>query len=286
MDILQLIVYGIIYGSILSLAAIGLSLTFAILRYANFAHGDLMSLGAYYCLVFYTTLGWPFVFAVVAALILTAISALIIDKLVFRNFREAPVVIRLISSFGMALIIRSLIQIIWGPDSHVYDTRLQMAQNFAGIRFKPDQLTILICTLILMVGVYVFLQKTRIGKAMRAVADNPKLARLSGINTDHIIIWTWVLGASLAAFAGIFLGLDTRLHPEMGWHILLPVFAAVILGGIGNPLGAGVGGFIVGISQELSTILIDPAYKPAIAFAIMVGMLILRPKGLFPERKT
>jgi branched-chain amino acid transport system permease protein/neutral amino acid transport system permease protein len=119
---------------------------------------------------------------------------------------------------------------------------------------------------------------------MRAMADNPDLARISGIDTEKIILWTWGLGALLAAAAGVFLGLDTRLLPDMGWFILLPVFAAAILGGIGKPYGAIAGGFIIGIAQELSTLVIDPSYKAAVAFAIMVIVLIVRPTGIFSGR--
>lgn len=124
------------------------------------------------------------------------------------------------------------------------------------------------------------------GKAMRAMADNPNLARLSGIDTERVILWTWILGGALAGAAGVFLGLDTRLHPEMGWTLLLPIFAAVILGGIGKPYGAIVGGLVIGIAQETSAYLISPAYKPAVAFAILVIMLIFRPTGLFAGRSV
>jgi len=119
------------------------------------------------------------------------------------------------------------------------------------------------------------------GKAMRAMADNPDLARVVGIDTERVVVWTWAIGAALAVAAGIFLGMDTRLQPTMGWHVLLPVFAATILGGIGKPYGAIVGGMVVGIASELSTMVFPPVYKPAVAFALMVAMLLVRPTGLF-----
>ena len=190
-------------------------------------------------------------------------------------------------------------QIVWGPDNQVYESGIQMAVRFGtdvvgppGLRIKPDQIRILVGAVILVSAVHVFLRYTRMGKAMRAMADNPDLARLTGIDTGRVIIWTWVIGAGLAGAAGVFLGLDTRLHPDMGWFILLPIFAATILGGIGKPYGAIAGGLVIGIAQELSTLpippdyepLVNPAYKPAVAFAIMVLMLIVRPTGLFAGR--
>lgn len=286
MEILQLLLYGIILGSILSLGAIGVSLTFGILRFANFSHGDLMTIGAYVTLVVFGILKMPFWIGFIVALAVTAALAVLIDKLLYRNFRRSQPIILLISSFGVALILRSIIQLVWGPDNQVFEQGIQIAQRFAGLRIKPDQITILIGTAVLVIGLHLFLQKTKVGKAMRAVADNAELARLTGIDTEKVIMWTWVMGGALAAAAGIFLGLDTRLFPEMGWNILLPVFAAAILGGIGNPYGAVAGGIVIGITQEMSTLFLDPAYKPAIAFALMVVILIVRPTGIFAGRST
>lgn len=286
MEILQLLLYGIVLGSILSLGAIGVSLTFGILRFANFSHGDLMTIGAYVTLVVFGILKMPFWIGFAVALAVTAVLAVLIDKLLYRNFRRSQPIILLISSFGVALILRSVIQLIWGPDNQVFEQGIQIAQRFWGLRIKPDQIIILAGTAVLVVGLHLFLQKTKVGKAMRAVADNAELARLTGIDTEKVIMWTWVMGGALAAAAGIFLGLDTRLFPEMGWNILLPVFAAAILGGIGNPYGAVAGGIIIGITQEMSTLFLDPAYKPAIAFALMVVILIVRPTGIFAGRSS
>lgn len=286
MEFLQLLVYGVVLGGIIALGAIGVSLTFGILGFANFSHGDLMSSGAYVALVFFTMMAWPLWIALPIAMVATAALALAIDRSLYRWFRGRQPVILLISSFGVALILRSLVQIIWGPDTTTYQTGIQLPYRFAGLRIRPDQVTILLCTVALVFAVHLFLQKTKMGKAMRAMADNPNLARLSGIDTERVVLWTWVLGGALAGAAGVFLGLDTRLHPEMGWTLLLPIFAAAILGGIGKPYGAIVGGLVIGIVQETSTLFLPPAYKPAIAFAILVIMLIVRPTGLFAGRST
>lgn len=280
MEILQLALYGLVLGGIITLGAIGVSLLFGILRFAHFAHGDLMTVGAYAALAL-VALGWPLWAAFPVAVGVGIGVALVVDALIYRRLRRTAPVILLISSVGVALILRSLVQLIWGADTQVYDQALQFPLRFGEIRLKWNQIYILVGSFGLVALVHGFLQYTRLGKAMRAMADNPELARLSGINTERVIVYTWCLGATLAVAAGIFLGVDTRLQPTMGWHVLLPVFAATILGGIGKPYGAMVGGIVVGLALELSTMVIPPAYKTAVAFAIMVIMLIVKPEGLF-----
>lgn len=284
MEILQLLVYGVVLGSILSLGAIGVSLTFGILRFANFSHGDLMTLGAYFALVCVVALGLPMLLSFALAAIATAIAAVAIDRVLYRRLRRNAPVILLISSFGVALILRSLIQIIWGPGNQIYASGIKLPVVIAGLRIKPDQITIVVGAFLLVTGLHLFLQRTRTGKAMRAMADNVDLARITGVDTERVVLWTWVIGAALAAAAGIFLGMDTRLHPVMGWRLLLDVFAAAILGGIGKPYGAIVGGMVIGIAEEMSTLVFDPTYKPAVAFALLVAMLIVRPTGLMGGR--
>lgn len=241
-DFLQLILYGVVSGCILALGAIGVSLTFGILRFANFAHGDLMTVGAYLAFSLVVSLGLPLWLGALLASGATALVAVLSDQLVFRHLRRRPPVILLISSFGMALIYRSLIQLIWSSDQRVYRQGIQPPLAFAGLNLKPDQLTIIGGAVLLVLGLHLFLQYTKTGKAMRAMADNVDLAKVTGIDTERIVIWTWVLGAVMAGAAGIFLGLDTQLNPVMGWRILLPIFSAAILGGIGSPYGAIAGG--------------------------------------------
>ena len=283
LDLAQLLIYGIVLGSIISLGAIGVSLTFGILRFANFSHGDLMTLGAYFAFVG-VLVGLPILASLVFAAAATALVAVLIDRTLYRRLRRRQPVILLISSFGVALILRSAIQLIWGPSNQLYEAGIQMPYRFAGLRIKPDQLAILAGTVVLVVALHLFLQRTKVGKAMRAMADNVDLARITGIDTERVVMWTWIVGAALAAAAGVFLGMDTRLHPVMGWRILLDVFAAAILGGIGSVYGAIAGGMVIGIAEEMSTLFISPAYKAAVAFAILVVMLIVRPTGLFAGR--
>ncbi|MGQ9838570.1 MAG: branched-chain amino acid ABC transporter permease [Cyanobacteriota bacterium] len=277
--LLQLLIYGLVLGSIYALGAIGVSLTFGILRFANFAHGDMMTLGAYFVLSF-VSLGWPIGVSLLPAALATVLCAVIIDQLIYRRLRREVPVILLISSFGTALILRSLVQILWGPNNQLYCSSIQLPWRVWGLRLKPDWAVILLGTALLVMALHLFLQRTRVGKAMRAMADNFDLAKVTGIDTESIVLWTWAIGAILACAAGMFLGLDTRLHPTMGWRLLLPIFAAAILGGIGRPYGAILGGLVIGVAEELSTLVINPAYKTGVAFAVLVLMLIFRPTGL------
>jgi branched-chain amino acid transport system permease protein len=277
---LQLASFGIVLGGIIALGAVGVSLIFGILRFANFAHGDMMTLGAYLALVVVGPLALPLYVAFPLALAGTAAVAVGIDQVLFRRLRRTAPVILLISSFGVALILRSAIQLVWGPDNIVYSSAIQLPWRFAGLRVRPDHVTILAVTVGLVVLLHLFLQRTRMGKAMRAMSDDPDLARITGIDTERVVVWTWIMGGGLAAAAGIFLGLDTRLNPLLGWNLLLPVFAAALLGGIGKPYGAIAGGFAIGITTEVSTMFMEPVYKPAVAFALIVILLIVRPTGL------
>ncbi len=277
----QLIVNGIITGSILVLGAIGLTLTYGILRFANFAHGDLMTLGAYAALTL-AGMNLPLGAAFVLAMAFTAVTGIILDMILYKQLRRKGSIVLLISSIGAALFLRNLILIIWGPRMRYYSPDIQIAYMMPfGIRIKPDQILIIAIASALIILVHIFLKRTRMGKAMRAAADNADLAQIAGIDTDKVVMWTWGIGCALAAAAGILLGMEVQLRPGMGWDILLPVFAAAILGGIGKPYGAMAGGMIIGLSQEISTAFISTAYKPVISFAVLILVLLIRPSGIF-----
>lgn len=296
----ELVVYGIVLGGIIALGAIGLTLLYGILRFAHFAHGDLMTLSAYVVLFFNVDLlprlgipewklaplsfGGRMIMALLLSMGVTAGVALLIDGLLYaplRGRKSSPTILAM-ASLGMAFILRSLIYIIWGPQFLFYSRELRPAWELPWeVRLRPDQVFILATVLLLVLLLYVFLQHTTLGKAMRATADNPQLAWICGIDTARVITWTWLLGAALAAAAGVLYGIDAQLRPDMGWSFLLPLFAAVILGGIGSPLGALAGGMILGIVQQVSTAFLLPTYKPAVAFGVLIILLLVRPRGLF-----
>ena len=279
-ELIQLLIFGLVVGSMIALGAVGVSLLFGILRFANFAHGDMMTLGAYLALVAVGPLALPMWLGFPAAMAATALVVVLIDQLLFRRLRRTAPVILLISSFGVALILRSVIQLVWGPDNVVYSPGIVLPWRIWGLRIRPSHVTILATTAALVVLLHLFLKHSRTGKAMRALADDPDLARITGIDTERVVIWTWIVGGGLAAAAGIFLAIDTRLNPLLGWNLLLPIFAAALLGGIGRPYGAIAGGFVIGIASEMSTMWILPVYKPAVAFVVIVLLLLVRPTGL------
>ena len=311
----QLFVVGIIVGSVLALGAIGLTLIYGILRFANFAHGDTMMLGAYFAFLFLTgtlvgeranvdvdlglsldqlpgatsrlgdlSFGYGFLIAMALAAILIAAFSIALDRLVYRPLRrrQSGIVIFAVASLGVAFSIRALMLIIWGPDPRFYIPGIHKAQHYPfGVVLKTDQIFIFAAALSIAAVMYFVLFHTKLGKAMRAIADNPDLATVSGINTDRVIVWTWALGGALMAIAGVFLALQALLKPELGFGLILPLFAATILGGIGKPHGAFIGAMVVGVTQEVSIEFFSAGYKPAVAFVILILILLLRPRGLF-----
>ena len=297
----ELIVYGIVLGSIISLGAIGLSLVYGIIRFANFAHGDFLTAGAYVSLFMVTgvlswigipdntfgpiSFGWRMVIAFPVSMVAVGGVAILLDRILYRKLRikgSGPVMLAM-SSLGAAFIIRMIILIIWSSDSLFYRPGLlrPALQLPLGIKVRPDQILILFAVFALVSLLHLFLQNTKMGKAMRATADNMELALISGIDTERIIIWTWGIGGALAAAGGILYGIDVQLHPYMGWNFLIPLFAATILGTIGNIYGALIGGLTIGIAQQVSTAFLLPTYKLAVAFIIMILILLIRPQGIF-----
>ncbi|MCI2430712.1 branched-chain amino acid ABC transporter permease [Candidatus Acetothermia bacterium] len=308
----QYVVNGIRYGSILMLGAIGLSLTYKILNFANFSHGEFIVIGAFVTYAIhgpllealpqwfpallnligdeymrYLAVGIGLFFSVVVA----SLVAMGIDRVLYRRMRKSAAVVLIIASFGMSLFLRSIVQAIWGTGNKAYAVLIKPGTLFDFELFRIRMSTLEIATvtiaLLLIVLLHLFLKYTRTGKAMRAMSDNVDLARISGVNTERMIAWTWGIGAGLAAIAGVFMGLNFgAFNPNTGGLVLLSLFAAVILGGIGSPYGAMLGGLIIGVAQN---ILVAPAtsissqYQPAVAFSLMIAMLLIRPQGLLGE---
>lgn len=283
---------GLVLGCIYALGAIGISLTFGILRFANFAHGDTMTLGVYLTLSLVGLTGWHPLAVAPAAMALTALVALGMDRAFYLPFRKSPAIMLVIASFGLMLMLRSVVQFFWGVQLKVMVPGIAKPWVlFETFRILPKHVLIAAATVVLMVGMHLLLTRTKIGKAMRATSDSPELAAVTGIDTEAVVRATWIVSAALATAAGVFLALDTHVETMMGFKLLLPMFAAAILGGIGKPYGAVAGGLVIGIAEEIATYpwigatpLLAPGYKAGVAFAIMVVMLIWRPQGLFRGR--
>ncbi len=294
---LQYAADGIILGSTLALGAIGLTLTYNILRFANFAHGEFLTFGAYFALVFVNlfassatlgplSFGWSLIVAVIIAGVLTAGLALLLDWLLFRMLRKSNVQVTLvIASFGASLLLRNVVIFIWGSQPEYYSRNIAIAvQILPGMRLTADEVFVLATTALMMLALHLFLSHTRLGKAMRSVSDNPALASITGINVQGVIRWTWVVGGSFAAIAGVLFGLTVQIAPEMGFNLILPMFAAAILGGVGSVYGAVLGGLIIGLVESLSVPLIGSAYMPAVGFLMMFLILLVYPQGILGDR--
>lgn len=278
----QLIANGIVYGCIIALAAIGLSLAYRIMNFANFAHGDFLTLGAYLTLFFAATLNLGFPAACILAIPVTAAFAVALDIGIWKPMRSsgASRTAIMILSIGVSIAIRNALIIFFRPDALRFPLPVMESMNVGGILLTSFQISVVLIAFASMLVVHALLSRTVLGKSMRALADNPDLARITGINVDRVIRYTWMVSMGLAALAGIMFGLITHLNPNMGWSIILPMFAAAILGGIGNAYGAMAGGMIIGLAQEISTAFLPAEYKIAVSFAIMIAVLIFRPKGL------
>ncbi len=298
-EMLSLTVWGVMLGGIIALGGIGLTLCYGVLKFPNFAHGEFLTLGAYITYgavlilpqsapIWRFSFGWELVVGLLVAALLTAAVAIVLDRLLYRRLRlhKSPLVLLAMASLGMEFLLRGIVYLIWGSDFHFYYSgRANPALDLPlGLRVQADQLFVFALALILVIGLYWMLTRTRIGKAMRATADNPDLAQVRGINTEQVIAWAWAIGAALAAIGGVMYGLASQLRPDMGFVLLLPLFAAVIMGGIGSAWGALVGAIIIGIAMQLTSAFMNPAYGPAVAFVLMVLVLLMRPQGLFAQR--
>ncbi|WP_193367581.1 branched-chain amino acid ABC transporter permease [Pelagibius marinus] len=283
MDLLSFVnfylVPGIVAGAIYALGAIGVTLVFGVLRFAHLAHGDLATFGAFLVLALVGAGMTPWL-ALPLAMAAAALTAIALHHLFYAHLSRRSAILTVISSLGVALMLRAVVQMIWGVDTESYVSGIDRPQSYLGIRLKDRELWTLLATAGLVVGLLVFLGRTRWGKALRAMSDNPDLAALSGIDKRLTTALTWGLAGLLTAAAGFFLGLNTEVKPLMGWHMLLPVFAAAILGGVGRVEGALLGGLLIGIVEECSVLLLPAQYKSAVAFAVLLVMLSARPSGL------
>ncbi|MFC4448613.1 branched-chain amino acid ABC transporter permease [Halorussus aquaticus] len=296
MALLEHFVNGLIFSSIIVLGSIGLSLVYSIADFANFAHGDTMTIGAYSALVTFGAVGGlggavfglplGFFVALLVGIAVAAVVAVVTEKVVYEPLDVGSIGL-LITSIGVAFVYRAVIQMGFGADFTRYDIRPLRPIEWLvpyGIRVTQHDVAIAVSALVLVSGLHVLLQHSDLGRKMRAMADNPDLARVSGIRTDRIKLWTWIIGAGLAGAGGVFLGLYNQLAPRMGFDLLLLIFAAVILGGIGSVYGAMLGGLLIGMINQLTPVLpVGIEYANAIAFVIMVAVLLVRPNGIAQE---
>lgn len=265
-------------------STVGLTLTLGILRLSNFAHGDFLTVGAYFTWLVNQE-GINIWLSMIVAAIGTVILMLISEQLLWKPMRDkrANSTSLIIISIGLALFLRNGILFIWGGSNQNYDLPLLEAIDIGGVKIAYYRVIVIALTIVAIVALHLILKNTKIGKAMRAVADNIDLARVSGINVEQVVLFTWIITAVLTAMGGGLYGLITAVRPNMGWFLILPMFAAISLGGIGNPYGAIAGGLIIGVAQELSVPFFGSEYKLAVALVIMIIILLVRPQGIFSK---
>jgi len=280
--LLQHTTYGIVTGSILLLAAIGFSMIYTIKGFFNVAHGELLTVGAYLTYLFYMIIGWNFIFSAILAIIITTMIGLLIGKTLYEPMEKYGPVVLLLTTVGVAFAVHGITDFIAGPIIRSYRLLPAEAIRVAGIPFvgKREVLIVVIAVLSILF-LHFLLTRTRIGKAFRAMASNTNLAMVRGINTAKITNFVWIYSSAMAALAGIMLAMITALTTDLGWKQILIIMAAAILGGLGSIYGVMVGAMLLGLAMDIGVIIIPSAYRPAIAFAVIIIMLIIKPKGIF-----
>lgn len=292
MDILpQILVNGIIQGSVIALIALGLSLIYGVLKFMNFAHGDIAMLGAYFYYLFFISLEWAIIPSLIAAVCLCGIVGILFNKLVFHPLRKESEWTLLITSIGVSIFLKSMVLLI----------ATGKARNYAQGGYDPTvykffdgkmiitnyQILLLISTAIILIGLAFFLKYSKTGKAIRAVSDNMNIASILGINVKKTILLIFIISTCIAGFSGVLIGYEQSLSPNMGITLSVLAFAAVVVGGLGSIWGAVIGGFALGIISNLIIGMdwwgfsVPTNYRSAIAFGILIIILIIRPRGLF-----
>jgi neutral amino acid transport system permease protein len=280
-EFVNLLINGTVEGLLIALPALALTLVMGIARFPNVATGDYMTVSAYAAVGVQSLVAKSMVLAAVGAVAAGVAVSVAFYLCVFRVLRGRPLVASLVASIGIAFLARSVLTFFVGHDQHALQIPLVRAWNFNGIRILPNDLVVAAISVTAMASLFVLLHLTPIGRQMRAVADNPDLARASGIRAGRVLLVLWTVVGALCALGGLLFGVKAVVTPEMGWALLIPAFAAMILGGVGSPVGAVIGAVLLGIAQELSVPLVGPSYKIAIAFGLLLLVLLLRPCGLF-----
>jgi neutral amino acid transport system permease protein len=291
---LQLLVNGLVTGSVYAIAAVGISLVYGILRLVNFAYGDMMTFGAFAGFFANATLGLPMIASAVFGMAAVAVLSVALDLVLWRplRHRRAGFMSLFLASIGVALVLRQAILLVWGPQPRAYDVDPFKVYVVGDVRLSLAQVATIVAAAVAIVAIGVFLARSSTGRVMRAMSDDRILAQLSGIDVNRVILTTWIISGLAAGLAGVLAALvQSTFDPNFGFQLLLPVFAAVVLGGIGSAYGALAGGLVLGVATELSTWEgfgggVDPVYKPVVAFVVLIVALLLRPQGLFGRVRT
>ncbi|MBR0657726.1 branched-chain amino acid ABC transporter permease [Neoroseomonas oryzicola] len=284
--LLQALINGVIAGTILAVPALGFTAIFAVLNYPNFAIGALATVGAYAGWVGNTALGLPMVAALALAFAATAVAGLVVQWAAVKPLESAGALMMAIASLAAGLVLENALRFGFGNDLRGYDLPLLRDWRFGEFRVGPQQVQNFALALAAMGLLWAFLRYSRTGRAMRAVADNRDLALLRGVDPARVAAVTVAVGAGLAGMGGMLVGLDTSVDPLVGTRLVLSIFAAAVLGGLGSIPGAVAGAIAIGVAEEVAVLAFNPAYRLVVGFVVILAVLTLRPAGLFGARAS
>jgi branched-chain amino acid transport system permease protein len=280
----QLILNGFVTGLLLALPAVALTLVFGILKFPNFAVGAMLTFGAYAAWVANSLLGMPLAVAAVVAAVTMAAVAMLVDVLVFSRLRDRGSITLLVASMGVALILENICRFALGNSTRNFVFEVARPTRWHGVRINQEQLITAVAVIVCVILLQLLLHSSPLGRAMRAVADNPSLAAVRGVERQTIARITWCIAGCLTALSGVLAGLDRAVDPLLGWNYQIPIFAAAILGGLGSPTGAVVGAIVIGLAEELSSLILPINYRQIVSFAVILVLLLVRTQGLFGRR--
>ena len=278
---LQTAFNGLVTGVIIALPALATTLLFGVLKFANFAVGAMMTVAAYMAYALNVQLGWPLLPATAMVAVAFGGICILLDQVTFRPLRDRGGITLMVASLALGFVLENIARLAYGNSARSFAIELARPFRFLDIRMNREQMTAMVVATLAMGLMYVLLTRMPIGRAMRAVADNPSLALVRGIDSARIIRWTWFIAGMLLAIGGVLVGMDRAIEPPMGTSYLIAVFSAAILGGLGSPLGAFVGALLIGLVSELATLVIPPNYRIGIPLCVIALILIFRPQGIF-----
>lgn len=286
--IMQLLFNGLIAGAIYSLVASGFSLIYSTCKFVHFAHGATIALSSYALYFLFSMSGLNFWISIVSAIIFASVLGLLINLIVYKQLRKkkASNIILLLASFALLILFESLILILFGADVKTIGyIKVARGIEFLGAIITPLQIAIILISIILLCLLFLFMRKTKIGKAMRAVSNNKDVAEIVGISSEKIYAYSFIIGSAIAGIAGILIGLEQNLEPVMGTNLMIKGFTAAIIGGIGSVSGAVLGAFLLGFAENFGIWYLPSGYKDAIAFVLLFIFLLFRPKGILGIKK-
>lgn len=288
-ELAQATINGLVSGSYYALGAAGLTLVYGVLKLVNFAYGEFLTFGAYMAIVAQSAFGFSLALALPFACIMTAVLALALEGVMWRPMRRkgAGVLQLLLMALGLAFVLRNAIQLVAGTDVRKLSANVTSSVTFHGLHIGRTELWVVVIAFAAILALALMLSHTRLGMHIRALSDNPELAETTGLDTGRIIIYTWVLAGVLAGLAGVTYGASIGVvTPTLGFGIVLSIFAAAIVGGIGDPYGALAGGIFIGLVQEWSTLVVPVNLKVAVGFGAMILVLVIRPHGIFGRARS